>query len=97
MQRLIESLWQQSGSTAILVTHDVDEAVALSDRIVLLEQGRAAREWLVDLPRPRDRADTAFTTLVQTILGSVMGEETITQRESFGPRSVGATSRGPER
>ncbi len=56
MQALIESLWRMSGATAILVTHDVEEAVALADRIVHLAQGRAVDEWRVDLPRLRDRA-----------------------------------------
>ncbi|MGA2738847.1 MAG: ATP-binding cassette domain-containing protein [Bryobacteraceae bacterium] len=64
MQRLIESLWQQSGTTAILITHDVDEAVALADRVILLAQGRTLSEWPVDLPRPRDHGDPAFSILV---------------------------------
>ncbi len=77
MQRLIEdSLRQQSGTTAILVTHDVDEAVTLADRVILLEQGCAAKEWPVDLPRPRDRGSPSFAALAQTILTSVMGEKT---------------------
>jgi sulfonate transport system ATP-binding protein len=76
MQRLIEeSLRQQSGTTVILVTHDVDEAATLADRIILLEQGCAAREWSVDLSRPRDRANPSFAALAQTILKSLMGEK----------------------
>jgi sulfonate transport system ATP-binding protein len=72
MQRLIESLWQQSSATGMLVTHDVDEAVALADRVVLLHEGRAAGEWAVNLARPRDRANPAFSALAQTILGCVL-------------------------
>ncbi len=72
MQGLIESLWHQSGATTILVTHDVEEAVALADRIVLLKRGHAEDEWLVDLPRPRDRSNPAFSGLVQSVLGHVM-------------------------
>jgi sulfonate transport system ATP-binding protein len=76
MQRFIEeSLRQQSGTTVILVTHDVDEAATLADRIILLEQGCAAREWSVDLSRPRDRANPSFAALAQTILKSLMGEK----------------------
>jgi sulfonate transport system ATP-binding protein len=74
MQRLIESLWRQSGTTAILVTHDVDEAVALADRIILLERGCAVEEWRVTLARPRDRVNPAFPALAQAILKSVMGD-----------------------
>jgi nitrate/nitrite transport system ATP-binding protein len=48
-----------TGSTVLMVTHDVDEAVLLSDRIVMMTNGPAATvggiESVVDLPRPRDR------------------------------------------
>ena len=42
MQQLIESLWHEQGFTALLVTHDVAEAVALADRVLLIEDGRIA-------------------------------------------------------
>jgi sulfonate transport system ATP-binding protein len=72
MQMLIESLLQQSSATTILVTHDVDEAVAMADRVVLLEDGRAAEEWTINLARPRDRGNIAFPKLTQQILSRVM-------------------------
>jgi sulfonate transport system ATP-binding protein len=72
MQVLIESLWRMSGTTAILVTHDVDEAIALADRIVHLAKGRAVEEWRVDLPRLRDRSHPAFAALAQRITRGVM-------------------------
>ena len=40
MQGLIETLWQQHGFTVLLVTHDVSEAIALADRVILIEEGR---------------------------------------------------------
>ncbi|VTR38888.1 Aliphatic sulfonates import ATP-binding protein SsuB [Serratia fonticola] len=40
MQGLIETLWQQHGFTVLLVTHDVSEAIALADRVLLIEEGR---------------------------------------------------------
>ena len=55
MQGLIETLWQRLGFTALLVTHDVSEAVALADRVVLIEDGRIALDQRVALPRPRQR------------------------------------------
>jgi sulfonate transport system ATP-binding protein len=79
MQALIESLWRMSGATAILVTHDVDEAVALADRIVQLANGRAVNEWRVDLPRHRDRAHPAFAALAQRITRSVMDVSNVDQ------------------
>jgi sulfonate transport system ATP-binding protein len=42
MQRLTERLWLEVGFTAVLITHDIEEAIALSDRVVLLEQGKIA-------------------------------------------------------
>ncbi len=53
MQQLIERLWQQHGFTVLLVTHDVAEAVAVADRVILIEDGRIGLDLAVDLPRPR--------------------------------------------
>jgi sulfonate transport system ATP-binding protein len=53
MHQLIEGLWQRNGFTALLVTHDVQEAVALADRVMLIEDGRIALDERVPLPRPR--------------------------------------------
>ena len=49
MQALLETVWRREGFTAILVTHDVSEAVALADRIVLLQEGAIALDVDVDL------------------------------------------------
>ncbi len=71
MQRLIESLWTRHGFTALLVTHDVAEAVALADRVLLIEDGRLALDLRIDLPRPR-RRDAAFAALEQRLLDRVL-------------------------
>jgi sulfonate transport system ATP-binding protein len=76
MQRLIESLWLARGFTAVLVTHDVQEAISLADRVLVIEQGRIALDMKIDLPRPR-RRDAAFaaleTALLDRLLGSPVG------------------------
>jgi sulfonate transport system ATP-binding protein len=72
MQNLIEGLWQRLGFTAVLVTHDVAEAVALADRVVLIEDGRIALDERIDLPRPRHRGSPAFARLEEAILNRVM-------------------------
>jgi sulfonate transport system ATP-binding protein len=72
MQRLIEGLWSAGRFTTVLITHDVDEAVTLADRVVRIAAGRVAGEWPVPLPRPRRRDDPAFGPLVRTILDAVM-------------------------
>jgi len=73
MQRLLESLWREQGFSALLVTHDVAEAVALADRILLVEQGRIALDVPVDLPRPRHR-DAAFAALEERVLERLLSE-----------------------
>ncbi|QOT74751.1 ATP-binding cassette domain-containing protein [Cupriavidus basilensis] len=75
MQGLIEALWQRLGFTALLVTHDVSEAVALADRVVLIEDGRIALDQRVALPRPRQRGSAVFAQLEDAVLRRVMRRE----------------------
>ncbi|HCF26503.1 MAG TPA: aliphatic sulfonate ABC transporter ATP-binding protein [Cyanobacteria bacterium UBA11049] len=72
MQRLIASLWQEQKFTALLITHDVEEAVALADRVVLIEAGRVAMDMPIALSRPRHRGDAACAALVEHILERVL-------------------------
>jgi sulfonate transport system ATP-binding protein len=75
MQRLLEAVWLRERFTAILVTHDVVEAVALADRIVLIEQGALALDVKVDLPRPRRHGSPETAKLSETILTRLLDEE----------------------
>lgn len=75
MQGLIERLWQEQGFTSLLVTHDVEEAVTLADRVILIEEGRIALDVRVDLPRPRDRGSEVFVNIRETVLERVMHRE----------------------
>lgn len=50
MQDLIVSLWQEHGFTVLLVTHDVSEAVAMADRVLLIEEGKIGLDLTVDIP-----------------------------------------------
>ena len=72
MHRLIEDLWQANRFTALLVTHDVQEAVALADRVILIEDGRIALDEVIDLPRPRSQGDPAFAAIEKRILDRVL-------------------------
>ena len=60
MQALIERIWQEKGFAALLVTHDVSEAVALADRVIMIEAGRIALDVVVQLARPRVRSEPSF-------------------------------------
>ena len=74
MQALIEQVWQDKGFTAIVVTHDVTEAVALADRILLLDAGRVAMDVTVDLPRPRRRGNPAAAAIEGRILERLLAK-----------------------
>ncbi len=52
MRGLLLDLWREHGFGVLLVTHDVDEAVALADRVLVLDEGRVAYTLTIDEPRP---------------------------------------------
>jgi sulfonate transport system ATP-binding protein len=72
MQGLIERLWRDRGFTALLVTHDVQEAIALADRVVVIDQGTVRAAIEVDLPRPRARGSAGFAALEAQVLRMVL-------------------------
>ena len=73
MQSLIERLWQQYQFTVLLVTHDVTEAVALGDRVVLIEDGAITLDSDIALQRPRLRGTSEFAALEGQVLAKVLG------------------------
>jgi sulfonate transport system ATP-binding protein len=75
MQRLIESLWQEQGFTALLVTHDVEEAVVLADRVIVIQAGHIELDVPVNLSRPRNLADPELTQLKQKILSQILRKQ----------------------
>jgi sulfonate transport system ATP-binding protein len=91
MQKLIEELWQEQKFTALLVTHDVEEAVTLADRVILLKDGKVATDIPVTLPRPRQRDDAHFSSLAGRILNEVMDTSQPGRNESS------ASSHSPEK
>jgi sulfonate transport system ATP-binding protein len=70
LQNHLSALWQAAAFTLILVTHDVEEAVVLSDRVIVMhgQPGRIHREVAIDLPRPRVRSATEVQTLKEEII-----------------------------
>ena len=72
MQQLIESVWRELRFTAVLVTHDVAEAVALADRVLLVEDGRVTFDEPVALARPRAHGSPAFADLEGRVLARVL-------------------------
>lgn len=72
MQALIVSLWQAQGFTVLLVTHDVSEAVAMADRVLMIEDGKIGLDIAVDIPRPRRKGSARLAELEEQVLGRVM-------------------------
>ncbi|MFD8419311.1 ABC transporter ATP-binding protein [Streptomyces sp. NPDC059466] len=62
-QRLVGEVWRRRGCAVLLVTHDVEEAVLLADRVLVMDEGAIAYETRVELDRPRDIADPRFAGL----------------------------------
>ncbi|MFD4787178.1 ABC transporter ATP-binding protein [Streptomyces sp. NPDC058459] len=67
-QRLVGELWQRRGCAVLLVTHDVEEAVLLADRVLVMDGGRIAHEQRVELDRPRDLTDPRFAAIRADLL-----------------------------
>jgi sulfonate transport system ATP-binding protein len=77
MHRLVLQLWERHRPAVLLVTHDVDEALALADRVLVLGAGRIAYSAAIDVPRPRERNDSTLTELRLRLLrelGVSMGD-----------------------
>ncbi|MFF5264057.1 ABC transporter ATP-binding protein [Actinomadura viridis] len=68
MHRLVLDLWDRHRPGILLVTHDVDEALLLADRVLVLDGGRIAHESRVEAPRPRHRDHPDLTALRATLL-----------------------------
>jgi NitT/TauT family transport system ATP-binding protein len=81
MGNLLLDLWSADRKAVMFVTHDLEEAIALSDRVVIMSAGPAARiigDWKVALPRPRDiaeiKVERAFQDLHREIWASLKAE-----------------------
>ncbi len=75
MQRLIERLWKEQNFTAILVTHDVSEAVLLADHVIVMDEHKIVKNIKIELSRPRVR-NNDFAYYEQEILKYIMKNET---------------------
>ena len=72
MHALLEGLWLRSGFTTVLITHDVAEAVALADRVIVLRDGVIALDIAINLPRPRrELTDADAVALQAEVLAAV--------------------------
>jgi NitT/TauT family transport system ATP-binding protein len=83
MENELLALWQGSRKSVLFITHDLEEAISLSDRVVILSAGPATKpiaEFAIDLPRPRDVAEIRMTPHfleLQERIWAVMREEVL--------------------
>ena len=75
MQEWLASALAREPRTTVLVTHDVDEAILLADRVVVLTDGELALDTRIDVAHPRDRSDPAFIELRNRLLRELGVEE----------------------
>jgi sulfonate transport system ATP-binding protein len=94
MQQLIVQLWRQHGFTLVLVTHDVAEASALADRIVLIEHGQVGLDMPVPVPHPRAPGAPALAAIQAQVLSRLLGTA---QVAAPGSAAKGDARRGASR
>ena len=86
LQMQLESILQQKKTTALMVTHDVDESIYLSDRVIVMsrDHGKILADVKIELPRPRDRTNPqyhAYVDQLTTILKGALSGGVFTQED----------------
>ncbi|MDD2554597.1 MAG: ABC transporter ATP-binding protein [Desulfotomaculaceae bacterium] len=76
LQNEIMNIFLAQGKTIVLVTHDVEEAVFLSQKVIVLDGGKTAGEFTIDLPYPRKNTSSEFLAVRESIYDAIMGIET---------------------
>ena len=74
LQDELLSIWEKNRVSIVIVTHDVEEALYLADRVLVMEPnpGRIRDVFEVNLPRPRDRGDATFADLKRRCLATLV-------------------------
>jgi sulfonate transport system ATP-binding protein len=96
MHGLVHQLLRRHSPGVVLVTHDIDEAMSLSDRVVVLNEGRVRLDVLVEVPGPRARTDRAFEHLRQRLLAELGVVTDEPPGPCGGPRNRAAQAREAE-
>jgi sulfonate transport system ATP-binding protein len=71
MHGLVAALWVRHNPAVLLITHDVDEALLLADRALVLDKGRIVAAMQINLPRPRELGQPGFLGLRKRLLGAI--------------------------
>jgi len=91
MNRLVEEIWLDTHTTIVFITHSIEEAIFLSDRVVVLSPrpGRVAREFEIPFPRPRS-AEIMATREVFDLTNAIKAEIVGKQKSMAGRRTPGS-------
>ncbi|GHV76705.1 ABC transporter ATP-binding protein [Spirochaetia bacterium] len=81
MQHEVLRIWEHKRMTMLLVTHDIDEAIYLGDRVIIMSArpGTIKREIAVDLPRPRNRSSEGFIRIRKSILQEFFEDQSVVE------------------
>jgi sulfonate transport system ATP-binding protein len=77
MQQLLSRVWREQDFTAVLVTHDVSEAVNLADRVIVLDQGRVTVDLAVPHPHPRKHGTPGLAEIEGQLLAAILGTNAV--------------------
>ena len=77
MQQLLSRVWREQGFTAVLVTHDVSEAVNLADRVIVLDEGRITIDLPVSYPHPRKHGTPGLAEIEGQLLAAILGTNAV--------------------
>jgi sulfonate transport system ATP-binding protein len=77
MHSLLHQLWERHHPAVIMVTHDVDEAAVLADRVLVMDDGLISHQVAVDVPHPRRRTDPALEVIRAQLLGLLGVDEPV--------------------
>jgi sulfonate transport system ATP-binding protein len=77
MHGLVRQLWERHHPACVMVTHDVDEADLLADRVVVMKEGRIAHHEPVTVPHPRRRSDPELETLRTRLMAELGVDDTV--------------------
>lgn len=88
MQALLRELFRRHRPTVLLVTHDVDEAIVLADRVLVLANGQITVDLVVDLPEPRSHRDPRFQEVRELLLGALGVEQQASLLSASPPLAV---------